>query len=185
MDSNSQARSAGGVRTRSSASDELSPTASGRRATVLVVDDEQDLRQSTAAILRAEGFHVLEAADGTAATWLLASEDIDVLLLDLHLRRQDGTAVLEALEESSTVVVFSAFEYFDESDIRRKFGPVLFDCLRKPVPPPRLVGVIAAAAVHAQNQGHEPKVRPIGPRMALGLAMAGLSRMTPEAEAGS
>lgn len=151
-------------------------------ATVLVVDDEDEVRESTAAILRLEGFEVLEAADAPAATWLLASEGVDVLLLDLHLCRLDGTAVLKSLEVSSTVVIFSGFGDVDETDIRREFGPVVFECLRKPVPPDQLVEVIAAAAEHARERGREPRVRPISPGKALQLAMAGLARLTPETE---
>jgi DNA-binding response OmpR family regulator len=149
-------------------------------ATVLVVDDEEDVRASTAAILRTEGFQVLEAADGAAAMWTLASQSIDVLLLDLHLAHVDGTAVLDALDESSTVVVFSGFGSFEESEIRRGFGPVVFDCLLKPVPPLRLIEVVAAAARDARGKGHQINVRPITPPMALRLAMAGLARLTPQ-----
>jgi DNA-binding response OmpR family regulator len=154
----------------------------GTAVTVLVVDDDDDVRDSTAAILRREGFVVLEAADGAAATWTLASAHVDVLLLDLQLGRLDGTAVLDALEESSTVVVFSAFGEFHETEIRERFGAVVFDCLRKPVPPPHLVEVVLAAAARAREQGHEAEVRPIAPWMALRLAMAGLARMTPQSE---
>ncbi len=116
-------------------------------STVLVVDDEDDVRESTAAILRREGF-----------------------------------VVLDALEESSTVVVFSGFGDFQEPEIRQRFGAVVFDCLRKPVPPPYLVEVVAAAAAHARDQGHEAEVRSIAPRMALRLATAGLARPTPQTE---
>src|SRR5580658_5117967 len=91
-------------------------------ATVLVVDDEESVRESTAAILRSEGFNILEAADGAAATWLLASERVDVVLLDLHLGRLDGPAVLESLEETSTVVIFSGFSGFEETELRKAFG---------------------------------------------------------------
>ena len=153
-----------------------------RTATVLVVDDEEAVRESTAAVLRCEGFDVLEAGDGAAATWILASRNIDVLLLDLHLRRMDGTAVLESLEETSTVVVFSAFGFFEEPEVRKAFGPVVFECLRKPVDPRRLVEVMTAAATHARDEGRRPRVRPIGPPMALRLAMAGLARLTPQSE---
>ena len=119
-------------------------------ATVLVVDDEEAIRESTATILRAEGFEVLEAADGAAAMWTMASQSVDVLLLDLHLGRVDGTAVLDALDDSSTVVVFSGFGSFEESAIRKGFGPVVFECLLKPVPPLRLIEVVAAAARDAR-----------------------------------
>lgn len=150
--------------------------------TVLVVDDEEAVRASTAAVLRCEGFDVLEAGDGAAATWALASNTVDVVLLDLQLRRLDGTAVLESLEDSSTVVVFSAFSFFEEPEIRKAFGPVVFECLRKPVDPRRLIEVVAAAAAHARAEGRKTRVRPIAAPKALRLALAGLARVTPEGE---
>jgi DNA-binding response OmpR family regulator len=158
------------------------PASSTDVATVLIVDDEESVRESTAGILRLDGFNVLEAADGAAATWVLASEHVDVVLLDLHLGRLDGTTVLESLEESSTVVIFSAFSDVDESELRRDFGAVVFDCLRKPVPPALLIEVIEAATTHARSGGRETGVRPIAPRMALRLAMAGLAHLSPQTE---
>ena len=149
-------------------------------STVLVVDDEEALRASTAAVLRCEGFDVLEAGDGAAATWALATNTVDVVLLDLQLRHLDGTAVLESLEESSTVVVFSAFAVFEEADIRKAFGSVVFECLRKPVDPRHLIEVVAAAAAHARDEGRKTTVRPIDPPKALRLALAGLARLTPQ-----
>jgi len=122
----------------------------------------------------------LEAADGAAAMWTMASQSVDVLLLDLHLGRVDGTVVLDALDDSSTVVVFSGFGSFEESAIRKAFGPVVFECLLKPVPPLRLMEVVAAAARDARGKGHRINVRPITPPMALRLAMAGLARLTPQ-----
>jgi|HubBroStandDraft_6_1064221.scaffolds.fasta_scaffold1707776_1 DNA-binding NtrC family response regulator len=152
------------------------------QARVLLVDDEEAVRESTAAILRLAGFDVLTAADTAAATWVLADEDIDVLLLDLRLGHHDGRAVLHALEESAAVILFSGFADVEETDIRREFGPVIFDSLRKPVPPDRLVAVVTAAAVHARRPGHELRVRPITPRKALRLALAGLSRLSPDSD---
>ncbi len=149
-------------------------------ATVLVVDDEEAVRESTAAILRTEGFEVLEAADGAAAMWTLASQSVDVLLLDLHLGRVDSTAVLDALDESSTVVVLSGFGSFAEAEIRKGFEPVVYECLLKPVAPVRLIEVVAAAARDARGKGRQINVRPITPPMALRLAMAGLARLTPQ-----
>ena len=158
------------------------PAGSREAATVLIVDDEESVRESTAAILRHRGFTILEADDGAAATWLLASEHIDVVLLDLHLGHQDGIAVLESLEESSTVVIFSGFSDIEEDRLRHQFGTVVFDCLLKPVPPPLLIAVVEAAAMQARRHGRVTAVRPIAPRMALRLAMAGLAHMTPETD---
>jgi len=120
-----------------------------RRAIVLVVDDDQAVRETTVAILREEGHVVVQAADGLRALALLTGCDIDVLLLDLGLPCLDGAAVLEALEEPPTVVVVSGFDSFEEAEIRSRFGPMLFECLRKPVSPHRLITVMSAASERA------------------------------------
>lgn len=156
-----------------------------RIPTVLVVDDDEAVRESTAAILRGAGFGVLEATDGAAATWTLASEEVDVLLLDLHLCHLDGTAVMEGLEPSSRVVIFSAFDHFDEAEIRKEFEPMVFECLRKPVAPRQLIRVVAEAAADGRNEGRRPTVRPVEEPKALELALVGLARLTPETDTGN
>ena len=120
-----------------------------RHANVLVVEDDQGVRETTVAILREEGYVVVQAADGADALEMLRGRDIDVLLLDLRLPRVDGPSVLEKLERPPTVVVVSGFESVDEAEMRRRFGSVLFDCLHKPVSPHRLMAATAAAADHA------------------------------------
>jgi len=129
-------------------------TAPGRDrtpATVLIVDDQDEFRETTAAILSKRGFGVTQAGDGVEALDKLARDDFDVLLLDLRLPRMDGPAVLEALTEPPTVVILSAFEYFDEAALRERFGSLVFECLRKPVPPDRLVAVVLAASERAHG----------------------------------
>jgi DNA-binding response OmpR family regulator len=123
-----------------------------RRANVLVVEDDQALRVTVAEILRVEGYLVIQAADGLRALDLLRGGDIDVVLLDLRLPKLDGTAVLEALDEPPTVVILSGFESFEEVEIRRRFGPLLFECLRKPVSPRRLIAVTSAASDRATSR---------------------------------
>jgi CheY-like chemotaxis protein len=121
-----------------------------RRAVVLVVDDDQAVRETTVEILREEGHTVVQAADGRRALDLLRGCDIDVLLLDLGLPYLDGPAVLEALDEPPTVVVISGFQSVEEGQIRGRFEAV-FQCLRKPVSPPQLIAVTSAAALHATS----------------------------------
>lgn len=144
-----------------------------------MVEDDPGLRESTAAILRNRGFDVEVAADGAAATWQLANGEFDVVVLDLHLCHVDGTAVLDSLEPSASVVVVSAFADVDESDIRDEFGPMVYDCLRKPVPPQHLIAVVTAAAAASRRSGRRARVQPIEPRDALRLAMAGLAHLVP------
>jgi len=80
-------------------------------ARVLIVEDEAPLRMALADALRAEGFDVLEAADGEEGLARALSEGPDVVLLDLMLPRRDGLSVLRAIREDrlgSAVIVVSA-----------------------------------------------------------------------------
>jgi DNA-binding NtrC family response regulator len=63
-------------------------------ATVLIIDDEQLIRQSIATYLEDSGFSVLEAADGPSGMALLATGHPDILLLDLRMPEMDGLEVL-------------------------------------------------------------------------------------------
>jgi DNA-binding response OmpR family regulator len=80
-------------------------------ARVLVVEDEEALRLALADALRAEGFEVLEAADGEAGFELAVREDPDLVLLDLMLPRRDGFSVLQGLRQdrlTAPVLILSA-----------------------------------------------------------------------------
>ena len=142
---------------------------------MLVVEDDLAVRASVAEILRRHGCTVSEAGDGVAATWMVADGEFDVLLLDLRLSHLDGTAVLESLEETGTAVIVSAFSCADEEAVRARFGAKVFACLRKPVDPGQLVDVVSRAS--AARLG--PRIRPIDPRGALRLGLAGLASLGP------
>ena len=64
-------------------------------ASVLVVDDEAELRESLAEALSADGFTVTQAADGTEALARLKAFAYDALVLDLRLPDVDGLDVLD------------------------------------------------------------------------------------------
>jgi CheY-like chemotaxis protein len=125
-----------------------------RSANVLVVEDDQGMRETTTAILREEGYVVVQAVDGVKALELLRGRDIDVLLLDIRLPRMDGRAVIEALDNPPPVVVISALDSCEETEIRERYGWKLFECLRKPVSPRRLIEVTAAAANSSGSGAH-------------------------------
>jgi PAS domain S-box-containing protein len=69
--------------------------------TVLVVEDEEELRFAVSKMLRKEGFSVIEAGDGTTgASLFLANEhQIDVVLLDLTLPGMSGQNLLAELNQ--------------------------------------------------------------------------------------
>ena len=73
------------------------------RATVFIVDDHADFRESARALLEAEGFAVIgDAPDGLEALDLVRHLRPDVVLLDVQLPGLDGFAVADRLAAEDT-----------------------------------------------------------------------------------
>ncbi len=71
-----------------------------RKAKILVVDDEENIRKSLKMILEYEGYSFLEAADGEEALKRLEETvGLDLVLLDVKLPGKDGLEVLEELKK--------------------------------------------------------------------------------------
>src|SRR5512135_1347500 len=65
---------------------------------ILVVDDEDRIRQSLNGILKDEGFEVLEAKEGTQALRLVETDPPDLVILDIWMPVMDGMEVLEKMK---------------------------------------------------------------------------------------
>jgi nitrogen-specific signal transduction histidine kinase/CheY-like chemotaxis protein len=109
--------------------------AAPREATILVVEDEDPLRQAIAKLLSRKGFEVLEAADGSAAIDVLRTRRtiIDLILLDLTLPgAPSGEVVAEAsrIRPDSKVVLTSA--YGKEVVMSTVSSPLVRGFIRKP-----------------------------------------------------
>ncbi len=73
--------------------------AQASRKTILVVEDNEDLRTLLLEVLYSEGYEVSGAADGGAAWDLLAKNNFDLVLLDLGLPVVSGLEILQRLRE--------------------------------------------------------------------------------------
>jgi CheY-like chemotaxis protein len=110
---------------------------------VLVVDDEESVRVSVADVIRTVGYTVIEASDGYDALRLLSTMRFHAVVLDLHMPRLGGVAMLSALSKPPPVVVLSGYA-LDQED-RLHFGPAIVTQLLKPVAPEVLLEVLADA----------------------------------------
>jgi two-component system response regulator VanR len=85
-----------------------------RRRTVLIVDDDDEIRYSMRNLLVVSDFDVLLAADGVEALKQLERGRVDALVIDLMMPRLDGVGVIRALlakpaeERPLVVIVVSA-----------------------------------------------------------------------------
>ena len=68
------------------------------KATILVVDDEKNIRRSIEMICGSEGYEVETAAESAAALQVLASTAIDLVLLDIALPGMDGLTLLKKIK---------------------------------------------------------------------------------------
>lgn len=88
-------------------------------ATVLIVDDEQDMRKLIKVMLAGAGFKTLQATSGTEAYGLLLSEQVNLVLLDVMMPGEDGFAVCETICELSKVpVIFLTARDANEDKVR-------------------------------------------------------------------
>jgi two-component system, OmpR family, response regulator RegX3 len=72
---------------------------------VLVVEDEQNLREPLVMQLQREGYQTLEAEDGIKAVALFESEQPDLILLDLMLPGKSGSEVCRHIRATSNVPI--------------------------------------------------------------------------------
>ncbi len=71
--------------------------------TILVVDDEPDIRELLVDILRDEGYVTLAAGDGLAALELLRETAIDVVIVDTMMPRLGGVELVRLMREQSAL----------------------------------------------------------------------------------
>ncbi|HEY2748207.1 MAG TPA: response regulator [Polyangia bacterium] len=117
----------------------------GASGTVLLVEDDEDIRQSVAEILREEGFNVAAAVDGDdALRYLRGTDDVPrLILLDLMMPVMDGwgfraAQLADARLAEIPVVILSA-----ATDVRRHAAQLhVDDYLVKPLDVPLLLNAV-------------------------------------------
>ena len=102
--------------------------------TILVVDDEDDVRESVREVLRDEGYRVIDTGDGTQVLELIRQERPELVLLDIWMPQVDGIGLLKEIksqEPDLNVVMISGHGNIHTAVTATKFGA--FDFLEKPV----------------------------------------------------
>ena len=115
-----------------------------RQGSVLIVEDEEAIRDLVAFHLEAAGFQVRQASDGVDGLRLALEEPPDLLLLDLMLPGLDGVALLRALRRESRVPVIMLTARTEEADRVRGLELGADDYVGKPFSPRELVARVKA-----------------------------------------
>ena len=102
--------------------------------TILIVDDEKDIRISLTGILEDEGYQVMTAASGVEALESARQDLPDLVLLDIWMPGMDGLETLEKLKilfPQVTVIMISGHGTIETAVRSTKLGA--FDFIEKPL----------------------------------------------------
>lgn len=110
------------------------PDVARAQATILIVDDEAEIRELVGEFLQRRGYRIKTAADGEAALAMILREPPDLVLLDIYMPGINGVDVLRRLKEAgSSVGVIMLTASQDEPLLKTAMDLGAFDVLTKPV----------------------------------------------------
>lgn len=124
-----------------------------KQTTILVVDDEQTIREVVQRYLELEGFNVIQAGTGTEALQVLQSHNADLIVLDIMLPGIDGFAITRKLRNpadyaplsiNGDVPIIFLTARTDEVDRIMGFEIGADDYIVKPFSPRELVARVKA-----------------------------------------
>lgn len=101
---------------------------------ILVVDDEEDIRQALKIIFDTEGYRSFFASNGKEAIKIIQKNEIDLMLLDLRLPDSNGLEVLKTaktIDPSVTVIIMTGYADVETAVEAMKNGA--YDYLKKPL----------------------------------------------------
>ena len=126
---------------------------------VLIVDDNRDVADSTALLLRAAGCTVHLAYDGEEAIRSAKSLHPDAVLLDIGLPKIDGYQVAERIraEPGNRETFIVALSGYGHEEFRRQSARAGFDChVVKPIDPAALTDLLASHCVGRGSSSATP-----------------------------
>lgn len=137
--------------------------------TILVCDDDRDIRRALRIYLTGEGYRVLEAENGEQALQLVEGGDVDLILMDVMMPGLDGLAATMKLREKNSVPVILLTAKSEDTDKILGLTVGADDYVTKPFNPLELIARVKAqlrrTAWSAQREHHEENLRSGGIEM--------------------
>lgn len=137
-------------------------------AHVLIVDDEQDMRELLTDLMEANGLAATAVGDGASMRDELGSSAYSLLILDLRLHKEDGLALARAVRQDSNIPIMILTGKGDETDRILGLELAADDYLMKPFNPRELLARVRAllrragelSPVSTEKEVKETKERP-------------------------
>ena len=107
--------------------------------TILIVDDENMMREAVASYLEKQGYHVLQAETGTQALSLLEKETVSFVILDLMLPDISGEEICSRIRRQSRIPIIMLTAKTMEDDMLNGLNLGADDYISKPFMPQELL----------------------------------------------
>jgi len=107
--------------------------------TVLVADDDQEIRDGIEIYLKNDGYNVLKAADGQEALELLESNEVHLLILDIMMPNMDGITATFKIREDLNIPIIMLSAKAEDSDKIHGLSVGADDYVTKPFHPMELM----------------------------------------------
>ena len=124
-----------------------------REETILIVEDDAQIRSFIAYVLEHEGFNYLTASTAKNALSILVTEKIDLMLLDLGLPDYDGTTVIDKVREWSELPIIVVSARDQDKEKANVLDRGADDYLTKPFSATELTARIRVAIRHIKRAG--------------------------------
>ena len=122
---------------------------------ILVVDDEEHIRELIRFYLDKEGFSVLEAENGEEALEVVENEYIDLAIVDIMMPVMDGFDFVEEMREFKDIPVIMLTAKSQSKDKLRGFSLGIDDYVTKPFDPDELMArvktILKRYSINSQN----------------------------------
>ncbi len=127
---------------------------------ILVVDDENSLREMLSILLQREGYRVSQAADGSIAAEMVRTDEYDLIISDIQMPKMSGIELLRQLRKENkdvTVIMITAFSSTEEAVEAMKLGA--YDYITKPFKNDEIRLVIKNALEREQLQRENKQLK--------------------------
>ena len=115
-------------------------------SSILITDDDQGFRETLRGVLEPEGYHTILAGDGEEALGIVASHDVHLVLLDMHMPRLTGLETIQRVKQfKSRIPCILLSAGLDEALERQARLAEAFSVLAKPVTRRQLTSTVDAA----------------------------------------
>ncbi len=132
--------------------------------TILIADDDWQLRRTVRAYLEDAGFRVLVAENGREALFRVRQDQPDLVLLDVMMPEMDGFEAARLIRKESAVPIIMLTARDDEADQTAGLELGADDYVTKPFSPRVLVARVKAALRRSYGDlAVEPSVLRVGP----------------------